>query len=192
MFYSLTDAAHCAGVQLFDKDHSLLYWSSFEFPFISGLDSRARGSAYQNCREFMGVICTLLILRLVVQAPKGSVLVWTNDNMAALSWIESNRANSAYAQYAFTAFSLLIMHCGYVIADTEHIAGNSARMTVTDGISRRFTSALASLPPSKRVDLDSFPGVVELFLLISPLRLSDAPDAVASTFAAIAAVLRRF
>lgn len=189
-FRSLTDAAHCLGVQVFDHSGVLLHWSSFELPFINESDLRARGSSFQNCREFMGVILTILIMRVVIRAPPGSAIAWTNDNVSALRWAETNKASSAYAQAAFAAYSWMLVRFGYHVASTEHIAGASDQMTVTDGLSRQFASALTSLDRSKHIDMCSYAGVEELFLLISPLRILDQPDSIATTFARVAACVR--
>ena len=184
----ITDAAFRIGVRIFDSENRLLSWSSFPLPFISDRVRAAIASDYQNVKEFMGVLCTLLILRCRFQAPRGTAIAWTSDNMSAISWVLANKARSAYAQYAFAAYSWITVRAGYIVPEAIHTPGDSELMRPVDDLSRNVDLHLHD--DSLRFDLEAVPAIVRLFQLISPLRLLESPASIARVHSQITSCLR--
>ena len=155
----ITDAFQSIGMIIRDSAYTMVSWSSFVLPFEDTMNR-------QNAKEFMGIICALLSLYLFERAPSGSTIEWSGDNMSALSWVEDNKARSAFAQYAFTAYSWLIVRTGYFVVSTRHVAGNSSEMARPDAMSRN--SVHPDEDASLHRDLGAFPPVVRLFALLNP------------------------
>ena len=158
-FRPITDAFNSIGMIIRDSDLNMISWSSFPLPFV---DTENR----QNAKEFMGIICALLSIFLFERAPPGTTIEWSSDNMSALSWVEDNKARSAYAQYAFTAYTWLLVRTGYVIVAQRHVAGNSEEMSRPDSMSRNSVHPLEDADLHR--DLCAFPAVVHLFQLLDP------------------------
>ena len=167
-YYPVTDAANKLGMMVFDKEHALVSWSSFRFPFD------APASDYQNAKEFLGIIGILVTLRLHFKAPRGTAIRWTSDSMTSLAWIEHNKQSSAYGQYAFAAFSWIVVRSGYVVPETTHAAGISDTIQPVDDLSRDVNVGVHS--PALEFVFEDYPQVIELFKLLDPSQVLARAD----------------
>ena len=138
----------------------LLHVTSFPLPFD------APESDYQNVKEFLGLLCGLIILKTYVKAPRGTILRWTSDSMSALSWVERTRWSSRFSHQAYAAYSWFMIYCGYIVDETLHKAGKSEFMQELDDLSR--LDVLSRYDASSIVDLSTFPEALELFELCDP------------------------
>lgn len=163
-YYAVTDAANKLGIMFFDASGVLLSWTSFGLPFD------APDADFQNAKEFMGLLGVLVIMRLRFQAPPGSAVSWRTDSMTSISWVQHDKARSAYGQYAFAAFSLIRVLSRYCIPQIDHSAGVSDIIQRVDDLSRDV--ALDSLDQSLRFDLHAFPAVVQLFSILDPTQVN--------------------
>lgn len=146
------------GVKVFNSAGSLVGFVSYRLPFD------ARDPAYQNMREFLGCILGLLLVHHF--QPNATVVHWTNDNKAALSWVQNDLAKSKSAQAAFLIFTWCKIMARIEVAHTSHIAGIT--MGEVDSLSRFLPTPLlpvhldlASIIPTTALD--------DLFLLCSPV-----------------------
>ena len=98
----------------------------------------AFASDNQNAKEFLGLLLAIVLLKTIFNAPRGTTIALTNDNMSALSWIHDNKASSSRAHIAFVAYSWVIIITGFHIIATDHIAGSSERMYDIDALSRDY------------------------------------------------------
>lgn len=186
-FRPFTDAADRLGIRLYDAHGTLLHWVSYKFPFITADDRLALDPSYQNSREFMGVIGVLLVLRLRLAAPPGTVVIWTNDNRSALSWVRDNVARSRFAQLAFTAYSWICTIAGYIVPDAIHSPATTEEMLLVDGLSRNYN--LDEHDPLLGVALGAYPHVDRLFLLLDPARAHENPESLAAVFQQISSIV---
>ena len=186
-FRPFTDAADRLGLRMFNSSGDLLTWCSYPFPFITPEARLAFDPSYQNSREFMGVIGSLLVLRLHFRAPPGTVISWTNDNRSAISWVRDNVARSLFAQVAFTAYSWMCIVSGYIVAEQTHAPASTAEMVRVDELSRNRNMHLHD--PALSFNLAGNPLVDQLFLLLDPVRVHESPAALASTFAAVSSII---
>ena len=108
---------------------------SYRLPFL------ALESDFQNLREFMGLILSMLIVHHF--ARDTAVFTWTNDNTSALSWAHNDMAKSKSAQAAFLIFTWCKIRTRLVLASTHHIAGDT--MGDIDSLSRFIPTT--DLPP---------------------------------------------
>lgn len=171
-FYVASDAYNKLGITVHSSNatgSSLLYVSSFVLPFD------APQADYQNCKEFLGILLALVIIRVKVNAPRGTRLHWTSDSMAALSWVLANRAKSVFAQRAFTAYTWFCIEAGYDVADVVHESASTARMQELDDLSR--LNVLHNYDPSLVVDFSANQSVIRLFQLCDPTSLLDTSEA---------------
>ena len=181
-FRPLTDAANKVGMFLRDNDLKLLNWLSYRLPFD------APESDFQNTKEFIGMICAILAIRLSYQAPRGTCIEWTNDNMSALAWVVKHKAKSAHAQFAFAAYSWLLVATGYIIVNVEHIAGASETMEPVDGLSR--DRGVADYDPLLEIDISKFPHVDNLLRLLDPTLHPGDCVSVLNVFESISSCIR--
>ena len=125
----VTDAADWVGLVMYKGD-SLLMYTSYRLPF------NAHESKYQNTREFLGIVLTLIIAKREYSLPRGTKFAWKSDSMSALSWVENNKSTSELAHKAFVAYSWILILTGYEVVHLTHIAGASDEMADIDHLSR--------------------------------------------------------
>ena len=83
-YMPVTDAANSLGVAIFNAQNVLVLMTSYKLPF------EAFASDNQNAKEFMGLLLSIVLLKTLVNAPRGTTISLTNDNTSALSWIKDN------------------------------------------------------------------------------------------------------
>ena len=133
------------GVLVRNRDNKLLAFVSYRLPFsadgsqpVQVLESR-----FQNVREFMGVMLTVILCYQLEGGP--CFIHWVNDNVAALSWVQKDLAKSKSAQFAFLMYTWLTLCGGIRVVFTQHIPGLT--MGCVDHLSR-FTPT-PQLPSSE-------------------------------------------
>jgi hypothetical protein len=165
-YHVVTDAGPLGlGILIFDCAGNAITFASYRFPF----EKRApnidvvKESRFQNVREFMGVLLTLVCVNKLSSEP--CQIMWINDNMSALSWVKEDMTTSIGARWAFLAhtwFSIL----GHVsVTQVEHIPGID--MGAVDKLSRfNPTPELSNIPDWS----NELPTVLldKLFLLCDP------------------------
>ena len=164
--YTVTDASGwriC--VALYDSaTHALLAWSSYLFPF------KFIPELYQNNREYLGVIMSLMIFRLqfpVVSKEKGVdlfLLKWIGDNTSALSWVEKEKCNSLEGQTVSMVFTWFQLYANIFVNEVEHLPGE--KMGDIDHNSR--DNEAPSLLPELFISLESIPEFASLIQLLDP------------------------
>ena len=90
-------------------------------------------------------------------------VAWIGDNKAALSWVDTGKANSSACQLANIAGSWLGIQSTAEVAQVRHLS--ASRIGIIDSISHDF-------PPHLEIDLQSNPHVQELFRLLDPTKSS--------------------
>lgn len=163
-FSFITDAADWVGLVIYEGESVLMY-TSYRLPF------NAHDSAYQNTREFLGIVLTLVVAKRHFSLPRGSRFAWKSDSMSALSWVEKNKSSSELAHKAFVAYSWIMILTGYEVVHSTHIAGASEEMADIDRLSRNRLPL--HLDPSASLDTTSQGDLNELFQLLSPVGLND-------------------
>ncbi len=146
------------GVVLRDNNKLVIAYVSYRLPFC------AVESKYQNVREFLGLVLSLI---LVAQYNKGHFarVSWINDNKSALAWAETDMAKSKSAQAAFLILCWLKIKTKIELVETEWIPGLS--MGDVDALSR-FKS-VKDLNPMHNVSSRLPMGTMDLlFLLADP------------------------
>jgi hypothetical protein len=121
---------------------------------------------YQNAREFMGFLLSLILIKIKFNPPIGATVAVTGDNIASLTWVVKNKANSASAHIAFLAYSWVIIIAGFHIVSATHIAGKSETMKDIDALSRNRSTT--SLDMSKFVETSNDEVINELFRFCDP------------------------
>ena len=123
-FHVVTDAGPFGlGIIIFDVDGNDIAFASYRFPFEARAPDAdlVKESRFQNVREFMGAILSLICANRLSADP--CQIMRVNDNMSALSWVREDMTSSLGARWSFLAhtwFSIL----GHVsITQTEHIPG---------------------------------------------------------------------
>lgn len=160
-YMTINDAANSLGVTIY-KDNHLVCYTGYKLPFT------ATHSRYQNVKEFMGFILSLLMIARYEKAPRGTRVRMKSDSMSALTWVKANRTKSLYAQIAFVAYAWIIMVTGYIIPDAEHIAGSSDAMNPVDAISRDRIPI--EFDPTKFVQTTNDILIDELFSFCKPVQ----------------------
>ena len=126
-------------------------------------------SDFQNVREYLGLLLGLILLNSTLEASqprpacKHSVH-WTGDNTAALKWAQSAKVKSKAGQMANLAMIWAQAYGNFEVTGTDHLAG--LKMGDIDGATR--DKVLTSLPPHLFREIESLPGVLDLFLLCDP------------------------
>lgn len=174
IYHIESDAYNKIGIKI-SCGGDLIAVSSFVLPFT------APEADYQNCKEFMGILLGIIILKVERAAPRGTRLSWTSDSRSALSWISKKRAKSLFAQRAYTAYAWLLIVSGYVEPETVHAAGASVQMKSLDDLSR--LDVLHEYAAHLRVDMSRHDAVVKLFQLCSPTLYLSAFDSCQSHIA---------
>jgi len=133
------------GVLVRDRVGKLLAFVSYRLPFsadgsqpVQVLESR-----FQNVREFMGAILSVILCYQLEGGP--CFIHWINDNIAALSWVQKDLAKSKSAQFAFLMYTWLSLCGGIRVVSSQHIPGIT--MGCVDHLSR-FTPT-PQLPKSE-------------------------------------------
>ena len=89
---------------------------------------------------------------------------WTSDNVAALTWLEKDKARSQAAQFANIAIIWAQIYGKLQVNEGVHLAG--ANMGDIDGASR--DKPHPSLVAATFIPTESIPGVMELFAACDP------------------------
>ena len=138
----------------------VLAWTVLPLPFGK--------SAFQNVREYLGLLLGLVLLHLLLREkgePRRQQAVrWIGDNLTALRWAETSKVNSKSGQMANVAMVWAQLYGNFEIQETEYLEGR--RMGDVDGATR--DKVLTVLPPDLFRDVESIPGVVELFSQCDP------------------------
>ena len=159
-YQSISDAADSIGLAVLDKNNQLVLVTTYLLPFS------AHEPEYQNAREFMGFLLSLILIKIKFNPPIGATVAVTGDNIASLTWVVKNKANSASAHIAFLAYSWVIIIAGFHIVSATHIAGKSETMKDIDALSRNRSTT--SLDMSKFVETSNDEVINELFRFCDP------------------------
>ena len=164
--FVVTDAGPFGlGIVIFDYAGNAITYASYRFPF----EKRApnfdvvKESRFQNVREFMGVILTLVCVNKLSSDP--CQIMWINDNMSALSWVREDMTSSIGARWSFLAHTWLSILGHVSVTQVEHIPG--VDMGAVDKLSRfNPTPELSNVPDWS----NKLPIVLldKLFLLCDP------------------------
>jgi hypothetical protein len=159
----VSDAGPCGlGAAVFVKGELVLY-AAYAIPF-SQRGSVVAESKFQNFREYLGFLFGLFLLRRVIRnGMTVHVPFWRGDNVAALSWAESNKCNSKGGQMAHLAVTWLSLRLGAQAPEVEHVAG--WKMGDIDSLSRGYSHTLDRKMQVEPADLEGF---VELMSLCDP------------------------
>ena len=150
----------CAAIRDADTGEVLM-WTTLTLPFGK--------SDFQNVREYLGLLLGLILLNTTLEAsqprPKFKHSVhWTGDNTSALKWAQSAKVKSKAGQMANLAMIWAQAYGNFEVSGTDHLAG--LKMGDIDGATR--DKELSSLSPEFFREIESVPGVMELFLLCDP------------------------
>lgn len=164
LFDLISDASYwkiC--VALRDHTGKVLTWTVIDLPWVK--------SAFQNVREYMGLLLGLILLNLTLieNGEKGGrhdqhVVRWTGDNRTALRWAETSKVKSKSGQLANLAVVWGQLYGNFEIVETVFLEG--ARMGEIDDATR--DRELSQLSPELFRDVGAIPGVLELFALCDP------------------------
>ena len=160
-FYPTSDAGPFGlGVVIRDPTGVTVAFVSFRLPFSITIGE----SRYQNFREFLGSILSILMCYMITGGP--CCIHWTSDNTTALSWVERDRAKGKSAQFAFLAYTWLVLLSGVHIVSASHIPGST--MGCVDKLSRFHpTPELASTADwSNKIPVNA---LNDLFMSCDPL-----------------------
>ena len=164
--FTITDASGwriC--VALYDTETKfLIAWSSYLFPFKSD------PGLYQNNREFLGVIMSLMLFRIKFPCETSSKnadqfqFKWVGDNKSALSWVTKEKCNSLAGQTASMVYTRFQIYSNIYVNEVEHLPG--VMMGDIDHNSR--DNPAPSLIPSLYVSLDTIPAFASIIKLLDP------------------------
>ena len=146
-----------------DINDQVVCWSTLTLPFDS--------AAFQNVREYLGLLLGLLLVHTAAQ--RGLVtlgdnpnIMWEGDNTSALAWAASGKVKSLGGQMANIAVTWAQLYGRFNVDSTVHLAG--VNMGDVDGATR--DKVLTSLSFDTFVALEQDPGVMELFALCNPVK----------------------
>ena len=151
------------GCIIYDADECEILWHiKYRLPYTIP-DEQI--SSLQNACEFQGIMLGMVVL--AHYAIDCEVILWKQDNTAALSWAHKGKARSAAAQFSvmFYAWFQIINKVRVV---ESHRPG--VEMGIVDDLSRDRD---VGLPDDKRVDQASIARLDELFLACSVLEAKD-------------------
>jgi hypothetical protein len=134
-----------------------LCYTSYALPFVDELEK------YQNLREYLGLLLSLILVRVHYRDTEIKDIEWTNDNTTALSWAEDNKCASSYVHFANVIMSWFQIYTGINVARVNRIPGKD--MGFIDDLSRDVNNTLRSTV----LEVDVRSEVIgELFSLCSP------------------------
>ena len=112
----------------------ILAYAKYKLPFSSdgSQESEAKESRFQNVREFLGAIMSMILCYQLARGP--CYVHWVNDNTSAIAWVNRNMSKSKAAQFAFLTYTWLGLLSGVHVVDSSHIPGVS--MGCVDSLSR--------------------------------------------------------
>ena len=90
-FITINDAANSLGCGVYRLENGypvLSCYTAFKLPFL------LPDAKFQNVKELMGCLLSLLLIAMFLKAPKGTTIRMQSDSMSSLSWLGKNRANS--------------------------------------------------------------------------------------------------
>ena len=184
-YRATSDAANSIGLVVFNNLEEMVLVTSYKLPFS------APGPEYQNAKEFMGLLLALILIKIKLNPPRGTIVALTGDNTSSLTWIEKNKANSPSAHIAFLAYSWVVITTGLRVESVNHIAGASSQMKNIDALSRNYANELDSSPhfieTTGNVELDN------LFKLCDPtISRGPMPNQLLEFESVVACVLALF
>ena len=120
---------------VYSPTQELLAWTKFPLPFKPDDDN-----LYQNAREFLGCLLSLILTLRVVGASselgREVFIQWIGDNTASLAWAQTNACKGSASQVANMAFVWFQLYSNILARDTLHIAGISTAIHDVDAASR--------------------------------------------------------
>ena len=184
-YRATTDAADSIGLVVYNNLNELVLVTSYKLPFS------AHDSSFQNAKEFMGLLLAMILVKIKFNPPKGTTLALKGDNIASLTWIEENKANSPSAHMAFIAYSWVVITTGLRVESVAHIAGASKEMKDIDALSRNYSNDLEGLP--QFMETSNNEKLKKLFRLCDPnIVRGHMPDQLAEFETMITCVLDVF
>ena len=139
---------------------TMMAWTTLDLPFDSG--------AFQNVREYLGLLLGLILLNHKQKENNETHgrhgVRWVGDNVAALKWARTNKVKSKAGQVSNLAVVWAQVYGNFEISETVHEAGTN--MGEVDGATR--DKVLTNLLPELFVDVQSSPGVMDLYQLCDP------------------------
>jgi hypothetical protein len=150
----------CAVLQ--DINNTTIAWTTLTLPFDS--------AAFQNIREYLGLLLGLLLINAaakqgIISVGTDPTIIWEGDNTSALSWAESGKVKSRGGQMANLAVIWSQLYGNFNVDSAVHLAG--IHMGDVDGASR--DKELTDLSQQTFVPMENSPGIRELFSLCNPL-----------------------
>ena len=184
-WYGISDASPwklcCA---IYNSQHVLVAWTTLRLPY-----NKDEKGLYQNNREFLGLLLTLILLHLCCPIVRGSNIivkfVWASDNKTALSWAQKGRSNSKASQYANLAVVWFQIISKLSLTQTEWVKGESMG-DIDNGSRDRATPSLSS---NLYINVEAIIPVMDLFKQCDPSR-SNSPINITSAFVDVARLLQ--
>jgi len=167
-FSTITDASDSVGLVLFGPASKAIACTSYLLPF------EAHDGRYQNTRELLGVMLSLVLFKSKFNLPPGTKIGVKSDSMSAIMWITKNRAASQYAHVAFLTYTWICIVTRYEIVDIEHIAGKSDEMFDIDALSRNQVTRDINF--STFVETSTLPWLNDIFSLCDPTKDRTSPN----------------
>ncbi len=147
----------------------LLAWTSVVLPFK--YNSVKEAALYQNQREYLGYLVSLLLLTIYTSGINSPQVVnnilpirWFSDNITAQSWAEHAKARSLHSLPANIAITLLQLKHHINLQDTIHVP--SVHMHDIDNATRNRPTP--SLTPDKLIDVNNNTNFIEILSLCNP------------------------
>jgi hypothetical protein len=160
----------CLGLALYHNNTGTeVLHTSFVLPF----GPMAQLPAYQNYREFCGIVLGMLCAHLFRQRcgipPNAQISIsWTGDNTTALQWVHKNKCKSGHTQRAFMVYTWLYTLANVTCDQTQHQAG--LLMGYIDALSRERAVGLNA---ANTVETSTHGPLVALFGALDPTIKSD-------------------
>jgi len=161
-YSAITDASDSVGLILFGKTTKAIACTSYLLPF------EAHDGRYQNTRELLGVMLSLVLFKSKFNLPAGTKIGVKSDSISAIMWITKNRAASQYAHVAFLTYTWICIVTRYEIVDITHIAGKSDEMFDIDALSRNLRTRDVNY--STFVETTPLPWLNDIFSLCDPTK----------------------
>jgi hypothetical protein len=147
----------------------LLAWTSVVLPFK--YTSVKEAALYQNQREYLGYLVSLLLLTIYtsgITSPQDvneiTPIRWFSDNITAQSWAEHAKARSLHSLPANIAITLLQLKHNINLQDTIHVP--SVHMHDIDNATRNRPTP--SLTPDKFIDVNNNANFIAILSLCNP------------------------
>lgn len=182
-YYVISDAGpDMFGFAVYSPAGVLLWYSALAWPF-------ERDDNFQNAKEFLAFLACILDLIGSAVFHRGCNIHWTGDNVPSLSWVDSNRCKSNFAQRAFIAFTFLCLRFQIQVVEVKHRPG--ILMGAIDSLSRGYAH---DLDPLLFKSIDESVVILRLLAVCNPAllleaNLMDHHEALLCVFDAISALV---